>query len=68
MKCYGIDFISQFSFTVKLDFKNRQDKNQLDFKNQISSDRLFASFRESMDVFWHLEGISTQIGQRYQFQ
>ena len=24
--------------TVKLDFKNRQDKNQLGFKNQIAND------------------------------
>ena len=28
------------SNTVKLDFKNRQDKNQLDFKNQITNDKL----------------------------
>ena len=26
--------------TVKLDFKNRQDKNQLGFKNQITNDQL----------------------------
>ena len=26
--------------TVKLDFKNCQDKNQLDFKNQITNDQL----------------------------
>ena len=26
--------------TVKLDFKNRQDKNQLGFKNQISNNQL----------------------------
>ena len=26
--------------TVKLDSKNRQDKNQLDFKNQITNDQL----------------------------
>ena len=26
--------------TVKLDFKNRQDKKQLDFKNQITNDQL----------------------------
>ena len=28
------------SITVKLDFKNRQDKNQLGFKNQIANDQL----------------------------
>ena len=26
--------------TVKLDFKNRQDKNQLGFKNQTANDQL----------------------------
>ena len=31
--------ISFFS-TVELDFKNRQDKNQLGFKNQITNDQL----------------------------
>ena len=25
--------------TVELDFKNRQDKNQLGFKNQVANDR-----------------------------
>ena len=29
-----------FLCTVKLDFKNRQDKNQLGFKNQITNDQV----------------------------
>ena len=29
-----------FLDTVKLDFKNRQDKNQLGFKNQIANDQV----------------------------
>ena len=36
--------------TVKLDFKNRQDKNQLDFKNQITNDQLDQiSFKNHQD-------------------
>ena len=36
--------------TVDLDFKNRQDKNQLGFKNQISNDRLDQiSFKNPQD-------------------
>ena len=35
--------------TVELDFKKRRDKNQLGFKNQISSDRSFANFKGIMD-------------------
>ena len=36
--------------TVELDFKNRQDKNQLSFKNQISNDWLYQiSFKNSQD-------------------
>ena len=36
--------------TVKLDFKNRQDKNQLGLKNQISNDRLDQiSFKNRQD-------------------
>ena len=36
--------------TVKLDFKNRQDKNQLDFKNQIINDQLDQfSFKNCQD-------------------
>ena len=30
---------SSIKSTVKLDFKNRQDKNQLGFKNQITNDQ-----------------------------
>ena len=36
--------------TVKLDFKNRQDKNQLGFKNQITNDQLGQiSFKNRQD-------------------
>ena len=36
--------------TVKLDFKNRQDKNQLCFKNQITNDQLDQmSFKSRQD-------------------
>ena len=35
----GINSIAKVH-TVKLDFKNRQDKNQLGFKNQISNAQL----------------------------
>ena len=36
--------------TVKLDFKNRQDKNQLGFKNQITNDQLGKiSFKNRQD-------------------
>ena len=36
--------------TVKLDFKNRQDKNQLGFKNQITNDKLGQiSFKNRQD-------------------
>ena len=36
-----------FKSTVKLDFKNRQDKNQLGFKNQIANDQVdHISFRD----------------------
>ena len=31
--------IGKFTSTVKLDFKNRQDKNQLGFKNRVANDR-----------------------------
>ena len=33
-------FKVKYDCTVKLDFKNRQDKNRLDFKNQITNDQL----------------------------
>ena len=36
--------------TVKLDFKNRQDKNQLGFKNQIANDQVDQiSFKDRQD-------------------
>ena len=36
--------------TVKLDFKNRQDKNQLGFKNQITNDQFDQiSFKDHQD-------------------
>ena len=36
--------------TVELDFKNRQDKNQLGFKNQITNDQLGQiSFKNRQD-------------------
>ena len=39
-----------FSSTVELDFKNRQDKNQLGFKNQITNDQLDQiSFKNRQD-------------------
>ena len=39
-----------FRGTVKLDFKNRQDKNQLGFKNQITNDQLDQiSFKNRQD-------------------
>ena len=38
------------SITVKLDFKNGQDKNQLGFKNQITNDQLGQiSFKNRQD-------------------
>ena len=37
-------------YTVKLEFKNRQDKNHLDFKNQITNDQLDQiSFKNCQD-------------------
>ena len=39
-----------FLDTVKLDFKNRQDKNQLGFKNQIANDQVDQiSFKDRQD-------------------
>ena len=39
-----------FHSTVKLGFKNHQDKNQLGFKNQISNDQLDQiSFKNHLD-------------------
>ena len=39
-----------FRSTVKLDFKNRQDKNQPGFKNQITNDQLGQiSFKNRQD-------------------
>ena len=36
--------------TVELDFKNRQDKNQLGFKNQITNDQVNKiSFKDHQD-------------------
>ena len=43
---YGFDNM----YKVKLDFKNRQDKNQLGFKNQINNDQLDQiSFKNRQD-------------------
>ena len=39
-------------YTVKLDFKNRQDKNQLGFKNQTTNDKLGQiSFKNRQDKY-----------------
>ena len=37
---FSIFFCNQDVNTVELDFKNRQDKNQLGFKNKITNDQI----------------------------
>ena len=42
--------LGSFSHTVELDFKRRQDKNQLGFKNQITNDQVDQiSFKDRHD-------------------
>ena len=41
---------TNLDYTVELDFKNRQDKNQLGFKNQITNDQVNKiSFKDRQD-------------------
>ena len=43
-------FTRSIIYTVKLDFKNCQDKNQLGFKNQIANDQVDQiSFKDRQD-------------------
>ena len=49
----AIEMEHQYISTVELDFQNHQDKNQLDFKNQITNDQLgrisFKNRQEQLD-------------------